>query len=506
MKKLILSVLVFAGAISQAKDLGFRYNNGQCVDANGTQGYNPSYIGQCGDLRGVVISNFNLDDTDLRGSVFDNSDLQGTTLRNSDLTGVSFVTAQLSGVDFTNSKLIDVKMHAAVLVNAHLADAVLSNIDFSEANFQQAQLSFLDCQKCNFAKVDMSGADMDSANFSGSDFSGAVLREANLANASMDGIKIDGAIFERADLTDASFKAISGEKASINGVSGKGANFEGSQLKALSLRRSQLENSNFKNSDLSMGDFRGAALPGANFQGTVLQGAVLSKKTVLPISMDEATQRGMAFAKASLLIIADTSPQSTEMDSLVKFMDDEGVETVVAQQTRANFDGTMDLTDYTSILLLYNHSDDMPSEGQKALVKFVQGGGLYISTGMVNHMWSFHDYLRDMRDLQFMREDEQENATYTFKPATGQESHPLLEGLQGKSMKGLYSTCNALETYGTNEPLVIASDDNGSPLLAIRNIGDGRAINFPLALSGDQDYQGMTNPVFQQLMINAVNW
>ena len=65
-----------------AGDLGFRYQNGQCVNSQGMAGLNPSFFGPCADLRGAILGHLNLDGIDFSGSQFTASDLQKSSLNN----------------------------------------------------------------------------------------------------------------------------------------------------------------------------------------------------------------------------------------------------------------------------------------------------------------------------------------------------------------------------------------------------------------------------------------
>jgi hypothetical protein len=53
---------------------------------------------------------------------------------------------------------------------------------------------------------------------------------------------------------------------------------------------------------------------------------------------------------------------------------------------------------------------------------------------------------------------------------------------------------------------MLATDENGQPMLAIRSLGDGRIVNFAMELSGSGDYPGLTDPGVQRLLLNCANW
>src|SRR5438093_47475 len=102
---------------SFAADMGFRFQNGKCVNDNGTEGLNPSYFGQCGDNRGITLYKFDLTGSDLSGSTFDGADLQLTIFNKTTLTNVSFNETNLAGVQFLEATLESTNFNKAILAN-----------------------------------------------------------------------------------------------------------------------------------------------------------------------------------------------------------------------------------------------------------------------------------------------------------------------------------------------------------------------------------------------------
>jgi uncharacterized protein YjbI with pentapeptide repeats len=170
MSKTILFSFLLASQFALAGDLGFRYTDGQCKNANGETGLNPSYVGECGDLRGTVIK-MNLDDTNLRGSKFDSSDLRSSTFKNADLTGTVFTSANVAAVDFTGAKLINAKLVKVNAVETILKDANATGADLSKSFFRRAMAKNINLEKANLENSDIRYAD-----FSGASFTDAVLK------------------------------------------------------------------------------------------------------------------------------------------------------------------------------------------------------------------------------------------------------------------------------------------------------------------------------------------
>ena len=50
------------------EDLGFRYQDGKCVNEAGEEGRNPGYKGECGNLQGEDLQGLPLDGIDFSGA------------------------------------------------------------------------------------------------------------------------------------------------------------------------------------------------------------------------------------------------------------------------------------------------------------------------------------------------------------------------------------------------------------------------------------------------------
>lgn len=107
---------------------------------------------------------------------------------------------------------------------------------------------------------DFSGQDLCNSRFAGSDLSCANFRKAKLASADFSNSDLCQASLVNADLRD--------------------VNFEGADLSFADLRYS---------------DLRGANLHDVRFAEVDVKGARFDRKTVLPISRDEAESRGMIY-------------------------------------------------------------------------------------------------------------------------------------------------------------------------------------------------------------------
>jgi uncharacterized protein YjbI with pentapeptide repeats len=184
------------------------------------------------------------------------------------------------------------------------SDLNLTLIDLSGLNFKKAILTGADLYGADVSHANLSGADLSAARLDrmtiiGADFSGADLTDATMLRPTaftdtrfdrseapvFNGAKLvrtrifgrlDGALFQKADLTQADFSPLSSGSNTIavlpfNKLSG--ANFAGAVMHGVNLQQGKLEFANFRDADLRDADLRAADLTGADFTGADLSGA-----------------------------------------------------------------------------------------------------------------------------------------------------------------------------------------------------------------------------------------
>lgn len=113
---------------------------------------------------------------------------------------------------------------------------------------------------------------------------------------------------------------------------------------------------------------------------------------------------------------------------------------------------------------------------------------------------------QSLADLLFMPEDLSSRNTQKLLAVQGQERHPLLEGLKDYSFKGSFSLSTAVKFYKDNPVEVLGTHSSGQPFLAIRQLGQGKIINFSMQLSGGPNYPGLSDPGVQKLILNSLSW
>jgi uncharacterized protein YjbI with pentapeptide repeats len=198
MRHLVLHLLLITlGLMAHATDLGFRYQNGKCVNADAAEGFNPGFIGQCGDFRAMTLTLSTLDDADLSGSTFAGANLQLVTFKNSFLVGVDFSRARLAGVDFYRAQIEMADFKETTLDNVKVGEAKFANVRFDLAKMSRLDLSYGDFMNCSFKSGDLSYANLFMANVSRSNFDGAIIKYADLTDAIVAGATFTGATYNR---------------------------------------------------------------------------------------------------------------------------------------------------------------------------------------------------------------------------------------------------------------------------------------------------------------------
>lgn len=234
MRAILILILLFSTAHATAKDLGFRFDQAskKCKNANGAEGLNPSFFGQCGDFMGTSIGGLDWTNVDFRGS--------------------RFAASTVSDINFTNANLSYTSFAYATVTKLILTGATTTESDFSHVVFEG----------------DFSGVKFDQVRLTGASFAGATLN-----GTIFKGNDCAGVVFEKASLTKADLRA---------------GNFAGANFKTASLEGADLSGADFSETDL-----RSASLKDVKFDNAIFRNARINRKTVLPFSLDDAVKQGM---------------------------------------------------------------------------------------------------------------------------------------------------------------------------------------------------------------------
>jgi hypothetical protein len=194
------SLIVILGILlnySPASDIGFRYKDGMCVNQNGDKGLNPGYVGQCGDLQGIVLKNLDLTGYDLSGSKFTSSEIQNVNFSESKLEGVSFQSAKITDSIFKKSMNTNTNFSKAAIITSDFSAAEFIHVKFQNANLQGAVFTAIKAIDANFANTKMKKSRMDRSEILNSDFSDADLREANFSESIIKDTILKGARYNK---------------------------------------------------------------------------------------------------------------------------------------------------------------------------------------------------------------------------------------------------------------------------------------------------------------------
>lgn len=503
-----LNVLLFVllsviATYAHSGDLGFRFKNGECVNGAGQKGLNPSFIGQCSDLRNVVLGRFDLSGIDFSGSQFTNSDLQQSSFAGANLTGASFEAANLAGVNFASAKFVKANLAGAIMKNAKLTNAEFHVCDLSRVNFTGADLSYLNFEGSKFnstifknAKLEetvLKNADLTAADFEGNvlrgvDLSGSVLKQANLT---------------KADMQEANLSLVNAEAAVFTNAQMYKANLTKAKLSRADLRRVNLKDSNLTDAAIDSANLKNADFTGANYTRTSFKDSLYTSKTLLPFNDSKAKQLGMIFINVnmSVLVIWDVMNDNTQ--AMVTALEKEGYEVTLSPMREEQFKG--EGLDVGSVIHLNGVTDgvEMQAEGQRALVQFVKNGGKYI--GMA---WNAYEIKNgrntQMSELVLISYDTE--GAYTVVKTPGM-SHPILEGMPNKFKPECQVSAGALRSgVGDGAQVLMKQEGTENATLAVKALGSGMVVDLA-AISGN--YQGadcLKQDMVNKLLINILNW
>ena len=234
-----------------------------------------------GLLESNLVSEFNnLKDT------LDLSRMQ-VSLEGADLHGMDLRQINLERVHIEHANLKDANLEGIVLdyrniQHTNLQGANLSNADISDAYLYGVNLQDADLTGANMKNTHVNDSNMNHANLHDAD-----LRGVNLQDASMIGTNFQDALLQGALMADTDLR-----KLNFDGANMQFANLEYADLRDASLQNTDMENANLQNANLRGANLSGADLQGANLKNADLLGANLSNVQNLPISKEDARQRG----------------------------------------------------------------------------------------------------------------------------------------------------------------------------------------------------------------------
>lgn len=206
--------------------------------------------------------------------------LAGLDLSGALMTGVQFQYMNLSGTNFTD----------ATLNQANLYSATLTSALFNGANLQLATLSSVQAQNAQFNnQAQLSGATLAYGNFQEAQFSGAVfqaqdglpaatlsfsiLENANFTNAEMIGVNLSGATLDQSTV----MRSATIQNANFSNATLSSIQLPSAKLNGVVFDYADLINASFTGASFLASDgFRAASLVKANLQGADFTQAILN--------------------------------------------------------------------------------------------------------------------------------------------------------------------------------------------------------------------------------------
>ena len=163
-------------------------------------------------LSGLTLPNINLQDSELRGSLWRNCTLNGSIMRGANLFCADFTGAKLVGCDFQKADL-----RGARFDGANLSDAVFDGCDCREGiMFVASGGGFHDVHKERDARAaSFNGAMLARSSFCSADLSGCDFRKS----------KAEDTRFDKANLAEANFAQAKVVRAEFGGANLAGAEF-----------------------------------------------------------------------------------------------------------------------------------------------------------------------------------------------------------------------------------------------------------------------------------------
>ncbi|MGE0616241.1 MAG: pentapeptide repeat-containing protein [Bacteriovoracia bacterium] len=391
--------VIFLGLLSlgskSSEDQGFRFQAGKCVNARGETGLNPSYLGQCGDLRGSAFGRLDFDRIDLRGSDFSNAELGKVTFRGAQLEGTKWDSASLQGVDFSEANLTGSVFTGSRFSRVVMGAATLDGADFSRSTWKDSEISYCEWNKARFTKAV---------------FESTTFEELSFGNASFAEARFSSPVFKQCV-----FRGVSAENATFIGVNLRRADFRGANLKGVQLIRAPLEEAGFEDADLTLASFRFATLArarftkaklagtdfayadltGASTEGAVWTDATYNRRTKLPFPEADAKTLGM---KEIQTHVARLYYNPRHVDSGASTTDNEPF---TLWETIKQFEDSAQFTDYSlgalkktlgeSTVVIFpefeigDPNSDFGTEHRNALKEYVMNGGRLVFHGDANN-------------------------------------------------------------------------------------------------------------------------
>ena len=157
------------------------------------------------------------------------------------------------------------------------------------------------------------------------------------------------------------------------------------------------------------------------------------------------------------------------------------------------------------------HDEAMSVPVQEALVQFVRGGGGFVGSQWLGFEEKAAKTQVKMSDLVLMGYGAPpivgcQGCNLTVVP--GQEGHAMLKGIPSSSVVNGGFWDGSKKSFAVNPPTVLMKINTHDAVL-VRQVDQGRVVNFTVGINFDIDSYGLVlpnNPRITQLYVNAVSW
>ncbi|MED5374777.1 MAG: hypothetical protein VX899_27405 [Myxococcota bacterium] len=205
-----------------------------------------------------------------------------------------------------------------------------------------------------------------------------------------------------------------------------------------------------------------------------------------------------------VLIIWDTESEGTP--GLVSALEDSGAIVTLSDTDETGYTGLNPAPDAFDTVIHLNgttYTTDMPTEGQTALVDFVDNGGGFISTE-----WDAYEVLYNrhqvLQAIVPMRRDNGSGGTFTEHTLVGE--HPVTDSLPETFT--VTANCNGNVGSAVEAAQVLATTVLWGDTVAVMSYGSGRVAGFAYAgnYANDSSAYCLNDPAISTMMVNAVWW
>lgn len=248
------------------------------------------------NLEGADLSDMDLSRTSLAhaicsGTVFRNCGMSRTDLAFCIAPNADFTGADLRQANLHQTVLKDAKLRGAVLTGARMKLTCLDGADCTGTAFDGA-----DIELCTFSKIDASGA-----NFTGAHMKLCSILESNARGADFQAIQAYKSVLNKTDLAGATFREAILTECLFQGTRGAGVRFTDADLRKFHAdQEADFTGALFDGADMREASFRMSRLPQADFWGVNLDGALFVSCDLAGARLDGVSAVGCRFVKCDL--------------------------------------------------------------------------------------------------------------------------------------------------------------------------------------------------------------